>query len=58
MNLFQKAKCNATHLVLRKATLSYSGRYSCEVSADTPSFSTAYVSGDMNVVSKCVVATL
>jgi hypothetical protein len=27
-----------------------SGRYSCEVSADAPSFHTALVSGDMNVV--------
>ncbi|KAL1139275.1 hypothetical protein AAG570_006261, partial [Ranatra chinensis] len=48
--LFQKSKSNATQLYLRKVGLSNAGRYSCEVSADAPSFRTAMVSGDMHVV--------
>ncbi|KAF6216322.1 hypothetical protein GE061_000663 [Apolygus lucorum] len=45
-----KTKSNGTHLFLRKVTINLSGRYSCEVSADAPSFRTALVSGDMNIV--------
>ena len=48
--LLQQGKSNATQLTLRHVQLSLSGRYSCEVSADAPSFHTALVSGDMDVV--------
>ncbi|KAG8245933.1 hypothetical protein J6590_096258 [Homalodisca vitripennis] len=41
---------NATQLCLHKVSLALSGRYSCEVSADSPSFKTAQVSGYMDVV--------
>ncbi|KAJ4429785.1 hypothetical protein ANN_21989 [Periplaneta americana] len=47
---FLQGKSNATQLTLRHVQLSLSGRYSCEVSADAPSFHTALVSGDMDVV--------
>ncbi|XP_073978047.1 cell adhesion molecule 2-like isoform X2 [Rhodnius prolixus] len=46
----EKEKSNATHLVLNKVTTNLSGRYSCEVSADAPSFRTALVTGDMKIV--------
>uniref|UniRef100_A0A0A9WGX7 Cell adhesion molecule 2 n=1 Tax=Lygus hesperus TaxID=30085 RepID=A0A0A9WGX7_LYGHE len=46
----EKTKSNGTHLFLKKVTINLSGRYSCEVSADAPSFRTALVSGDMNIV--------
>ncbi|KDR08348.1 hypothetical protein L798_01306, partial [Zootermopsis nevadensis] len=45
-----QGKSNATQLTLRHVQLSVSGRYSCEVSADAPSFHTALVSGDLDVV--------
>lgn len=32
---------------------SVGGKYSCEVSADAPSFHTALVTGETNVVGKC-----
>jgi len=48
--LLQQGKSNATQLTLRHVQLSLSGRYSCEVSADAPSFHTALVSGDMDIV--------
>uniref|UniRef100_W8BIT1 Ig-like domain-containing protein n=1 Tax=Ceratitis capitata TaxID=7213 RepID=W8BIT1_CERCA len=38
---------NATHVFIRNPT---SGKYSCEVSADAPSFDTFFVSGEMEVV--------
>lgn len=46
----EKSKSNATQLCLKEVVPSLSGRYSCEVSADAPSFHTALVSGDMDVV--------
>ncbi|XP_066903143.1 uncharacterized protein [Halyomorpha halys] len=46
----EKSRSNATHLYLKKVTKALKGRYSCEVSADAPSFRTALYSGDMNVV--------
>ncbi|XP_023721389.1 uncharacterized protein LOC111872078, partial [Cryptotermes secundus] len=46
----EQGKSNATQLTLRQVQLSLSGRYSCEVSADAPSFHTALVSGDMDIV--------
>lgn len=50
--MLQKNCSNATQLCLYKVTLALSGRYSCEVSADSPSFKTALVSGYMDVVGK------
>lgn len=41
---------NETQLVLQKVTPKFSGKYSCEVSADAPSFATSIVSGEMEVV--------
>ncbi|XP_071439713.1 uncharacterized protein [Hetaerina americana] len=45
-----RKRSNASQVVLRHVTPAISGRYSCEVSADAPSFHTAVVSGDMDVV--------
>ncbi|XP_053958428.1 uncharacterized protein LOC128863335 [Anastrepha ludens] len=41
------SESNATHVFIRNPT---SGKYSCEVSADAPSFDTFFVSGEMEVV--------
>ncbi|XP_014244375.2 uncharacterized protein LOC106663799 [Cimex lectularius] len=46
----EKSKSNATHLFIKKVTINLSGRYSCEVSADAPSFRTAFAFGNMNIV--------
>jgi len=50
MFVFQQRRSNWSQVVLRRVVPALSGRYSCEVSADAPSFHTALVSGDMNVV--------
>uniref|UniRef100_A0A0A9Z9S3 Cell adhesion molecule 3 n=1 Tax=Lygus hesperus TaxID=30085 RepID=A0A0A9Z9S3_LYGHE len=49
-NSIQKDKSNGTQLTLRKMTEEMSGLYSCEVSADAPSFQTATVSRTITVV--------
>uniref|UniRef100_A0A336LJ37 CSON004135 protein n=1 Tax=Culicoides sonorensis TaxID=179676 RepID=A0A336LJ37_CULSO len=41
---------NATHLTLRAVEPTISGKYSCEVSADAPSFDTMLVTGEMDVI--------
>lgn len=41
---------NASHLAVLTVEPSSSAKYSCEVSADAPSFHTRIVSGDMEVV--------
>ncbi|XP_039283903.1 cell adhesion molecule 2 [Nilaparvata lugens] len=41
---------NETQVMLKNVSTPFSGRYSCEVSADAPSFHTALVSGEMTVV--------
>lgn len=41
---------NLTHVVLEKVKPLSSGRYSCEVSADHPSFQTVFSSGEMAVI--------
>ncbi|KYN20144.1 hypothetical protein ALC57_07434 [Trachymyrmex cornetzi] len=46
----QKTESNATQVVLTKLELEAAGAYSCEVSADAPSFHTAIVYAAMNVV--------
>lgn len=50
----QKTESNATQVVLTKLELEAAGEYSCEVSADAPSFHTALVYATMNIVGKCV----
>ncbi|XP_049840508.1 uncharacterized protein LOC126285257, partial [Schistocerca gregaria] len=45
-----KSRSNATQITLPRVDVGLSGRYSCEVSADAPSFHTHLVSGDMAVV--------
>lgn len=42
-----------TRLTLASVQPSVSGKYSCEVSADAPSFHTLIESGDLEVVGKC-----
>ncbi|KAF6210870.1 hypothetical protein GE061_013981 [Apolygus lucorum] len=49
-NSIQKDKSNGTQLTLRKVTKEMSGLYSCEVSADAPSFQTAPASRTITVV--------
>ncbi|XP_068085278.1 uncharacterized protein [Anabrus simplex] len=44
-----RSRSNDTQLVLNRVDLPMSGRYSCEVSADAPSFHTSLVSADMKV---------
>ncbi|XP_020286415.1 uncharacterized protein LOC109856021 [Pseudomyrmex gracilis] len=46
----KKTESNATQVVLTKLELEAAGEYSCEVSADAPSFHTATRSAKMNVV--------
>ncbi|EZA56980.1 hypothetical protein DMN91_011564 [Ooceraea biroi] len=46
----KKTESNATQVVLTKLELEAAGVYSCEVSADAPSFHTAIVSAAMDVV--------
>ncbi|XP_058059917.1 uncharacterized protein LOC131210655 [Anopheles bellator] len=41
---------NKSHVVIKSVDTNVSGKYSCEVSADAPSFHTMIVSGDMEVV--------
>lgn len=41
---------NLTHVVLEMVKPVSSGRYSCEVSADHPSFQTVFSSGEMTVI--------
>lgn len=50
--MLQKTESNATQVVLTKLELEAAGVYSCEVSADAPSFHTAIVSAAMDVVGK------
>ncbi|XP_049549374.1 uncharacterized protein LOC125960179 [Anopheles darlingi] len=45
-----RALSNESHVVLQPVETSYSGKYSCEISADAPSFHTQLISGDMEVV--------
>lgn len=50
--IFQQASSNESQLVLSNVSPATSGKFSCEVSADFPSFHTMIVSGDMEVVGK------
>ncbi|KAF7390284.1 hypothetical protein HZH68_012141 [Vespula germanica] len=46
----KKSESNATQVALTNLELDAAGLYSCEVSADAPSFHTAMISATMNVV--------
>ncbi|EDS37588.1 conserved hypothetical protein [Culex quinquefasciatus] len=46
----ERSKSNGSHLTLTAVEPTMSGKYSCEVSADSPSFHTMVVSGEMEVV--------
>ena len=48
----QKNESNATQVTLTNVYLNATGEYSCEVSADAPSFHTAIVYATMNVAGK------
>ncbi|XP_054265293.1 uncharacterized protein LOC128988109 isoform X1 [Macrosteles quadrilineatus] len=45
-----KSQSNGSQLFLRQVTSSLSGQFNCEVSADAPSFHTAIVAANMDVV--------
>lgn len=46
----QQSSSNESQIVLSSASAATSGKFSCEVSADSPSFHTLIVSGDLEVV--------
>lgn len=48
----QQSSSNESQLVLSSVSPATSGKFTCEVSADFPSFHTNIVSGDMEVVGK------
>jgi hypothetical protein len=48
--MFQISQSTSNQVELRDVQPTLSGNYSCEVSADAPSFSTAFVSQMMTVV--------
>lgn len=56
--LLQENKSNSTQVLLRNIEFNLSGEFSCEVTVDTPLFSTAMDRKDMLVVRKCKVSTL
>lgn len=49
----QRLQSNASHVLLKAVEPSISGKFSCEVSADAPSFHTELQSAEMDVVGKC-----
>lgn len=49
---------NASQVVIRNVGFGLSGNFSCEVTADAPSFSTALVHVQMQVVGKCATLFL
>lgn len=48
----QEHLSNESHIVLNSVQSQSVGRYSCEVSADAPSFHTLFDSADLKVVGK------
>uniref|UniRef100_A0A182NU52 Ig-like domain-containing protein n=1 Tax=Anopheles dirus TaxID=7168 RepID=A0A182NU52_9DIPT len=46
----ERSLSNESNVVIRALETNVSGKYSCEVSADAPSFHTMIVSGDMEVI--------
>ena len=49
-NAIQVESSNASRIVLNRVVPQISGKFSCEVSADAPSFQTHIVSGELQVV--------
>lgn len=56
--VFQKYHSNSSHISLLNISLSSSGRYRCEVSAEGPSFQTVTDHGDMLAVGECATIFL
>lgn len=56
MSSMQRLASNETQLVLESASMATGGKYSCEVSADAPSFHTLIAAAELDVVGKCVRA--
>lgn len=52
MKRMQRSQSNASHVLLKAVEPNISGKFSCEVSADAPSFHTAYQTGEMEIVGK------
>lgn len=50
----QKTESNATQVTLEDLELDAAGEYSCEVSADAPSFHTAIVYATMNIAGEYI----
>lgn len=50
LSLLQVNESNSNRVYIPELDLDATGRYSCEVSADAPSFQTAIVSANMNIV--------
>ncbi|XP_058121740.1 uncharacterized protein LOC131281089 [Anopheles ziemanni] len=46
----ERSLSNQSHVVIKAHETNVTGKYSCEVSADAPSFHTMIVSGDMEVI--------
>lgn len=55
---FQTAASNATQVVIKNVSFGLSGNFSCEVTADSPSFSTASAQAQMTVVGELSAAQL
>ncbi|ETN66527.1 hypothetical protein AND_001699 [Anopheles darlingi] len=45
---------NATHVTLRNVGFNLSGNFTCEVTADAPSFYTGVATNVLTVVGKCI----
>lgn len=50
---FQIAASNATQVVIKNVSFGLSGNFTCEVTADSTSFSTATAAAQMMVVGEC-----
>lgn len=50
--LLQRSQSNASHVLLKAVEPNITGKFSCEVSADAPSFHTELQSGEMEIVGK------
>uniref|UniRef100_T1GF50 Ig-like domain-containing protein n=1 Tax=Megaselia scalaris TaxID=36166 RepID=T1GF50_MEGSC len=47
-----QSESNESHVLLTSVSLNITGKFSCEVSADAPTFHTAFHTGEMEVVGK------
>lgn len=53
----QRSESNQSSVLLTDVANTIAGKYSCEVSADAPTFNTAIDAGEMEVVGKCIYFT-